>query len=183
MLHDCQHETVTTLLDLRRAPCLGLLGACRLPALMGTTGQQPDEEALLRPVPGCVGYLAGVEPVSRCARAGHEFASHQPNGTGIDNIDVRRSSTEHCRDASRGGERRGVADGRSVCSRSCPEHLPFDRAGRPEHGNVTKVARSGRRTLGLVGVEDRTAGGPHGDRLRTGAGAFTRVRTRSGRRR
>jgi D-3-phosphoglycerate dehydrogenase len=52
-------------------------------------GCQPDEEELLRLLPGCAGYLAGVEPVTvRVLEAADHLRVISRNGTGVDTIDL-----------------------------------------------------------------------------------------------
>lgn len=57
--------------------------------LFCTPGAQPDEKELLRLVPGCAGYLAGVETISsRVIEAARDLKVITRNGVGIDNIDL-----------------------------------------------------------------------------------------------
>lgn len=52
-------------------------------------GRQPSEEELLQTVPECVGWLAGVEPISgRVLEASPKLRVISRNGTGVDNIDL-----------------------------------------------------------------------------------------------
>ena len=52
-------------------------------------GVTPTEQELLELVPGCVGWLAGVEPISeRVLRAATNLKVISRNGTGVDNIPV-----------------------------------------------------------------------------------------------
>lgn len=52
-------------------------------------GAMPTEDDLLSLVPGCVGWLAGVEPVtSRIIEAARELKVISRNGVGIDNLPV-----------------------------------------------------------------------------------------------
>ncbi len=93
-------------------PALARLERAGYRLLMGTPGQQPDEEALLRLVPGCVGYLAGVEPVSRrVLERAVNLRVISRNGTGIDNIDLEAA---HQRNIAvmraEGANARGVAE-------------------------------------------------------------------------
>jgi D-3-phosphoglycerate dehydrogenase len=70
-------------------PSLDKLRTAGCEILFCTPGQQPDQNELLRLLPGCSGYLAGVEPVSaRALEAGADLRVISRNGTGIDNIDV-----------------------------------------------------------------------------------------------
>ncbi|MBV9642258.1 MAG: oxidoreductase, partial [Verrucomicrobia bacterium] len=52
-------------------------------------GKTPTEGDLLKLVPGCVGWLAGVEPISeRVLRSATELKVISRNGTGVDNVRV-----------------------------------------------------------------------------------------------
>ena len=52
-------------------------------------GVTPTEQELLELVPGCVGWLAGVEPISeRVLRAATNLKVISRNGTGVANIPV-----------------------------------------------------------------------------------------------
>ena len=53
-------------------------------------GKQPDEQQLLEELPSCVGYLAGVEPISeKVLVAAKNLKIISRNGVGIDNIDLK----------------------------------------------------------------------------------------------
>lgn len=55
--------------------------------VMPAPGEIPDETALLRAVPDCVGWLAGVEPVSEAViGAARRLRVISRNGTGVDNL-------------------------------------------------------------------------------------------------
>jgi D-3-phosphoglycerate dehydrogenase / 2-oxoglutarate reductase len=73
-----------------------------------TPGAMPSEAQLIAAVPGCVGWLAGIEPVSAAViDAAHELRVIARNGTGIDNfplaameargISLRRAMGENAR--------------------------------------------------------------------------------------
>lgn len=52
-----------------------------------TPGETPGEAELLQLLPGCVGWIAGVEPVSeRVLRAAAGLRAISRNGTGVDNL-------------------------------------------------------------------------------------------------
>jgi D-3-phosphoglycerate dehydrogenase len=54
-----------------------------------TTGQQPAEAELLQLLPGCVGYLAGVEPITAgVLEAAPQLKVISRNGTGVSSIDI-----------------------------------------------------------------------------------------------
>jgi D-3-phosphoglycerate dehydrogenase / 2-oxoglutarate reductase len=52
-----------------------------------SAGQMPTESELLKLVPGCVGWLAGVEAISaRVLQSATELKAISRNGTGVDNV-------------------------------------------------------------------------------------------------
>ena len=58
-----------------------------------TPGKMPDEEELIRLLPGCVGYLAGVEKITaRVLEVATGLRVISRNGTGVDNVDTAVSS-------------------------------------------------------------------------------------------
>jgi len=70
-------------------PSLDLLKQAGYEVVFCTPGKQPDEDELLRLLPGCVGFLAGVETISEKAlEAATDLKVISRNGTGIDNIDL-----------------------------------------------------------------------------------------------
>jgi D-3-phosphoglycerate dehydrogenase len=59
--------------------------------VLGPRGQQPDEAALVALVPGCIGWIAGVEPVSETVlAAATSLRAVSRNGVGTDNLPVAR---------------------------------------------------------------------------------------------
>ena len=88
--HDEAHFGNTSFRDSGRPPCLG--GAQGLRGLRLFSAVQvalPTEEELLTKLPGCVGYLAGVEKVSaKVLETAKELRVISRNGTGADAIDV-----------------------------------------------------------------------------------------------
>ena len=68
-------------------PVLNRLRDAGYEVVTATPGQLPDEDELLRLVPGCVGWLAGIEPVSeRVIAAADRLHVISRNGAGIDNL-------------------------------------------------------------------------------------------------
>jgi D-3-phosphoglycerate dehydrogenase len=81
-----------------RGTALRPLEAAGFDLVYGPAGRQPSEDELLSLVPGCAGWLAGVERINaRVFDAADRLAVISRNGTGIDAIDL---------DAA---QRRGVA--------------------------------------------------------------------------
>ena len=93
-------------------PALQLLSDAGYEVLYCTPGKQPDEKELIELLPGCAGYLAGVEKISaRVLAAAKELKVISRNGTGIDNIDLEaadRLNIRICR--AQGANARGVAE-------------------------------------------------------------------------
>ena len=74
-------------LTAKREPVLGLLEAAGFELIFANPGRTPSEEQLLELLPGCVGWIAGVEPISeRVLRAATKLRVISRNGTGTDNI-------------------------------------------------------------------------------------------------
>lgn len=70
-------------------PSLDRLTEAGFELCMPTPGEQPSESVLLATLPGCVGYLAGIEPItSRVLQASDGLKVISRNGTGIDNVDL-----------------------------------------------------------------------------------------------
>jgi D-3-phosphoglycerate dehydrogenase / 2-oxoglutarate reductase len=74
-------------LTVKREPVLGQLEARGFELIFAEPGQVPTEEQLLELVPDCVGWIAGIEPISeRVLRAATKLRVISRNGTGTDNI-------------------------------------------------------------------------------------------------
>lgn len=93
-------------------PSLARLEAARYEIVLGPPGRQPTEEDLLRLLPGCVGYLAGVEPVgARALASAPDLRVISRNGTGTDNIDPAAAAARHITvRRAEGANARGVAE-------------------------------------------------------------------------
>lgn len=93
-------------------PALDRLVAGGYQIVFSPAGKQPTEDDLIALLPGCVGYLAGVEPVTgRVLAAAADLQVISRNGTGIDNIDLdfaRRRGITICR--AEGANAEGVAE-------------------------------------------------------------------------
>ena len=93
-------------------PSLQRLRAAGYEVRCCTPGAQPGEEELLRLLPGCVGYLAGVEKVTaRVLDAADALRVISRNGTGVDNVDLsaaKRKRITVCR--AEAANARGVAE-------------------------------------------------------------------------
>ncbi|NPD67821.1 phosphoglycerate dehydrogenase (plasmid) [Lichenicola cladoniae] len=122
--------------------------------VFSSPGETPDEAALLSLLPGCVGWLAGVEPVSpRVLEAAHGLRVISRNGTGSDNLPLEtaeRLGIMVLRAA--GANARGVAELAIGLAMGALRHVPEQSAALK--GGVWQ-RRPGLeiegRTLGLIG--------------------------------
>lgn len=93
-------------------PALHDLRAAGHEVVFCSAGRQATEQELTVLLPGCVGYLAGVEKISeRVLEAADVLKVISRNGAGVDNIDLdaaRRRSIRICR--AEGANARGVAE-------------------------------------------------------------------------
>ena len=119
-----------------------------------TAGQLPSEEQLSELLPGCVGYLAGVERISaRVLDAATDLKVISRNGTGVDSVDMaaaERKGITVCRAA--GANARGVAELAFGLILSLIRSVPFsDLAMKQNRWERRKGIEVAGRTLGLVG--------------------------------
>lgn len=117
-------------------------------------GTLPSEDELLALLPGCVGYLAGVENVpDRVLKVGKELRAISRNGTGADAIDMAAAERLGiCVLRAEGANARGVAEltlGLVLClARSLTGN---DRALKAHRWERLPGFELEGRTLGLVG--------------------------------
>jgi D-3-phosphoglycerate dehydrogenase / 2-oxoglutarate reductase len=119
-----------------------------------TPGKLPAEDELVDLVPGCVGWLAGVEPVSeRVIEAADRLAIIARNGTGVDNLPLdllRRRGIELA--IARGANARGVAELALAMILSGLRHVPRTDAGIKLGGWPRHTGREiAGATIGIVG--------------------------------
>jgi phosphoglycerate dehydrogenase-like enzyme len=117
-------------------------------------GKQPSEEDLLRLLPGCAGYLCGVEKVSaRVLEEAHQLQVISRNGTGVDNLDLaaaRRRNVRVCR--AEGANARGVAELAFTLLLALARSVPFcDQAIKGGGWERRPGIELEGRSLGLVG--------------------------------
>ncbi|MDY0170692.1 MAG: phosphoglycerate dehydrogenase [Thermoguttaceae bacterium] len=135
-------------------PALERLRAAGFELRFCTPGQMPGEEELLSLLPGCVGYLAGVEPITaRVLRAAAQLKVISRNGTGVDNIDLaaaRACGVRVCR--AEGANARSVAELTLGLLFALARSIPFSdhclKAGQWQRRQGVELAGC---TLGLVG--------------------------------
>lgn len=119
-----------------------------------TPGKQPSEEELLRLLPGCAGYLCGVEKVTaRVLETADQLQVISRNGTGIDNIDLaaaKRRNVRICR--AEGANARGVAELAFALILGLARSVPFSDQAIKQGGWERRIGfELEGRTLGLVG--------------------------------
>ena len=135
-------------------PQLGRLREAGFEVVFSKPGMQPGEPELMQLLPGCAGYLAGVEKITaRVLEAATELRVISRNGTGVDNVDLaaaQRRGIQVCRAV--GANARGVAELALALILALARSIPFtDRSLKAggwdrRHGFELKG-----RTLGLVG--------------------------------
>lgn len=89
-------------------------------------GKSPTEEELLTVIPECVGWIAGVEPVSeKVITSAKQLKVISRNGTGVDNlplVSIEKAGIEVCR--AEGANARGVAELAIAMMLSGLRHIP-----------------------------------------------------------
>jgi len=135
-------------------PALRRLQDAGYELVLCSAGQQPGEAELRRLLPGCVGYLAGVEPVSSgVLEAAPSLRVISRNGVGVDNIDLaaaERMGIAVCK--AIGANARGVAELALALILALARWVPFSdksiKAGGWERRKGMELVG---KTLGLVG--------------------------------
>jgi phosphoglycerate dehydrogenase-like enzyme len=133
---------------------LARLGAAGLDVVFCRSGSQPTEDELVSLLPGCVGYLAGVEPITaRALAAADVLRVISRNGTGIDNIDLpaaRSKGVSVCR--AEAANARGVAELAMAHILGAVRSVAWsDRAMKAGGWERRRGVELAGRTLGLVG--------------------------------
>lgn len=119
-----------------------------------TPGQLPSEDELVELLPGCVGYLAGVERISAAVLdSATDLKVISRNGTGVDSVDMKAAAKNGitvCRAA--GANARGVAELAFGLIMALIRSVPFsDLAMKQQRWERRKGVEMAGRTLGLVG--------------------------------
>lgn len=135
-------------------PALELLRKAGHDLVLSSPGKTPDEEELLRLVPGCVGWIAGVEKITeKVLREARSLKVISRNGAGVDSIDLeacKRLGISVLR--AEGANSRGVAEltiGLLLSLiRSIPSSSSLMKAGGWERRQGVELEG---RTLGVVG--------------------------------
>jgi len=136
-------------------PALELLGKAGYEVVFCTPGKAPDEAELGRLLPGCVGWIAGVEKITDAVLAkAPDLKAISRNGTGVDTVDL-----EACKRRripvlrAEGANARGVAElvlGLVLALvRSIPFHDARMKAGGWERRQGAELEE---KTLGVIGT-------------------------------
>lgn len=93
-------------------PSLDLLREAGCEIIFSKGGVQPGEADLRQLLPGCAGYLAGVEPITaRVLAVADQLKVISRNGTGTDNVDLEAAAARGIRVLrAEGANARGVAE-------------------------------------------------------------------------
>lgn len=115
-------------------PSLARLKDAGYEVVFCTPGVQPTEEELINVLPGCVGYLAGVEKIpAKVLNAGKDLKVISRNGVGVDNIDcetAKRLGIAIC--TTGGANARGVAELTLALIFAITRSIPFSDANLKE---------------------------------------------------
>jgi len=137
-----------------RGPGLEPLARAGFELVFASPSRFPDEDELIALLPGCVGYLAGVEPIGeRVLAAATELVAISRNGVGTDNVDLvaaERLGISVRRAA--GANSRAVAELTLALILASLRHVPHEDA-LVKSGSFDRLLgrEAGGRTLGLVG--------------------------------
>lgn len=123
--------------------------------VFSTAGTLPGEEELRRLLPGCVGWLAGVEPITaHVLEAADALVAISRNGVGVDNVDLEAAGERSIAVLrATGANARGVAELTLALAlatlREIPRHDAAVKSGSLERFRGGELAG---RTLGVVGI-------------------------------
>ncbi len=135
-------------------PALERLGDAGLEVVFSSPGRFPTEDELIGLLPGCVGYLAGVESITaRVLEAADVLEVISRNGTGIDNIDTAAAEEKGIRICrALGANARGVAELTFAHILAIVRSVAFsDATLKGEGWERRKGIELQGRTLGLIG--------------------------------
>jgi len=135
-------------------PALDLLTREGFEIVFSTPGTMPPEDELIQLLPGCVGYLAGVEPITAAVlESAADLKVISRNGTGINTIDLeaaQRLNIEILR--AEGANARGVAELTLGTILGLIRSIPFsDAIMKRNQWERRKGLELQERTLGLIG--------------------------------
>jgi D-3-phosphoglycerate dehydrogenase / 2-oxoglutarate reductase len=115
---------------LDNVPELELLRASGYQPVATPAGRVPTEEELLELVPGCVGWLAGVERIgTRVLEAAKDLRVISRNGAGTDAIDLEAAERAGVRvERAAGANAQGVAELTLALALAALRHVPWSAA-------------------------------------------------------
>jgi D-3-phosphoglycerate dehydrogenase len=122
--------------------------------VLSSAGRFPTEGELTQLLPDCIGFLAGVEPVTaKVLKSARSLRVISRNGSGLDNIDLdaaRKLNIKVCR--AEGANARGVAELTMALILSATRAIPYSdaRLRQGEWNRKNGIELKGR-TLGLIG--------------------------------
>ncbi|MCX7031200.1 MAG: phosphoglycerate dehydrogenase [Spirochaetes bacterium] len=136
-------------------PTLDLLRKAGYEVVFCTPGKSPDEAELARLLPGCVGWLAGVEKITDAVLAkAPALLAISRNGTGVDSIDLeacKRRGIPVLR--AEGANARGVAELTLGLALALLRSIPFSDARMKAGGwERRQGAELEEKTLGVIGT-------------------------------
>lgn len=135
-------------------PALDALKDAGYEFVFSTPGCFPTEDELLELLPGCVGYLAGVEPISaRVLDSAGDLKVISRNGTGVDSIDLAAAERNGIQiRRAEGANARGVAELTFAHILAIVRSVPFsDGAMKGQQWQRRKGIELEGRTLGIIG--------------------------------
>jgi D-3-phosphoglycerate dehydrogenase len=135
-------------------PALGRLAEAGFEVVACAPGQLPTPAELIALLPGCVGWLAGVEPVPAAAiEAARELRVISRNGAGVDNLPLELLAQRGVKVMrAEGANASGVAELAIALTLAALRHIPFSDAGIKAGGWPRRQGREIRgRTMGVIG--------------------------------
>jgi len=141
-------------LTAKRHPALQPLADAGFEIVTCTPGATPGTEELIRLLPGCVGWLAGVEPVAESViEAADVLRAISRNGTGVDNLPLDLLARRGIRVLkAEGANASGVAELAIGLILAGLRHIPFTDAGLKAGGWPRRQGSEIRhRTVGIIG--------------------------------
>jgi D-3-phosphoglycerate dehydrogenase len=135
-------------------PALAALEEAGFQVLFPTPGRQPTTDEIKAFLPGCIGYLAGVEPISGETLAlCPELRVISRNGAGVDNIDLQAAQAlDIAVERASGANARGVAELAIALMLAGLRDIPWSNSslkeGRWERKQGIEICG---RTLGVIG--------------------------------
>jgi D-3-phosphoglycerate dehydrogenase len=135
-------------------PALDLLTRKGFELVFSAPGKMPGEDELNHLLPGCAGYLAGVEPISATVlETAVDLKVISRNGTGINNIDIEAAQRLRIKImCAEGANARGVAELTLGMILALTRSIPFsDAQMKAGLWQRRKGFELHERTLGLIG--------------------------------